>query len=28
VMFLGDALRKVRVQRRHAFDKLKSILEA
>ena len=28
VMFLGDALRKVRVQRRQAFDKLKSILEA
>jgi hypothetical protein len=28
VMFLGDALRKVRAQRRQAFDKLKSILEA
>jgi preprotein translocase subunit YajC len=27
-MFIGDALRKVRAQRRHAFDKLKSILEA
>ena len=28
VMLLGNALRKVRVRRRHAFDKLKSILEA
>lgn len=28
VLFLGDAMRKVRVLRRHAFDKLKSILEA
>jgi hypothetical protein len=28
VMFLGDTLRKVRAQRRHAFDKLKSIVEA
>lgn len=28
VFFLGDALRKVRAQRRQAFDKLKAILEA
>jgi hypothetical protein len=28
VMFLGGGLRKVRAQRSHAFDKLKSILEA
>jgi hypothetical protein len=28
VMFLGGTLRKVRAQRRHGFDKLKSILEA
>ena len=28
VMFLANALRKVRVQRGHAFDKLRSILEA
>jgi hypothetical protein len=28
VLFLGDAMRKVRVLRRRAFDKLKSILEA
>jgi hypothetical protein len=28
VMFAGDALRKMRAQRRQAFDKLKSILEA
>jgi hypothetical protein len=28
VVFQGDALNKVRAQRRQAFDKLKSILEA
>jgi hypothetical protein len=28
VLFVGQALQKVRTQRRHAFDKLKSLLEA